>query len=200
MEEIASNFTLDRITKSAAVFDREKLEWMSGVYMRQLSTGDLAGRMLPFLERDLPQDSLPVERPYLERIVPLVQERVKLLSDADEWTSYFFNDVPEYDPKTLVQRNMDAQSTLGALRKARDEVTSAESFDHESLEALLRAVGAELGLSGPAVFWRIAHRRHRAYRSAPVVRDDGGAGPGPGGAAAGIGRGAAGPSFPNRGV
>ena len=152
VEEIAGSFTLDRITKSAAVFDREKLEWMSGVYMRQLSTGDLADRMLPFLERDLPKDSLPVERPYLERIVPLVQERVKLLSDADEWTSYFFNDVPEYDPKTLIQRNMDAQSTLGALRRASDEVAAAASFDHESLEELLRAVGAELALSARQFF------------------------------------------------
>ena len=152
VDEIASNFTLDRVTKSAAVFDREKLEWMSGIYMRQLSTGDLAERMLPFLERDLPKDSLPVERPYLERIVPLVQERVKLLSEADEWTSYFFNDVPDYDLKTLVQKGMDVQSTLGTLRTARDEVASAASFDHEALEALLRGVGAELGLSARQFF------------------------------------------------
>ena len=47
---------------------------------------------------------------------------------------------------------MDVQSTLSALRRASDEIASAPSFDHEALEALLRGVGAELGLSARQFF------------------------------------------------
>ena len=62
--------------------------------------------MLPFLERDLPSGLLPVDPDYLAAIAPLVQERIKLLSDSAESTRYFFEDLPEYDAKTLVQRGM----------------------------------------------------------------------------------------------
>ena len=65
MQTIIDNFTLDRITKSAAIFDQDKLMWMNGVYIRELTSGELAKRMAPFLERDLPEDSTPVDREYL---------------------------------------------------------------------------------------------------------------------------------------
>jgi glutamyl-tRNA synthetase len=151
LDAITKSFSLDLVTKSAAIFDREKLEWMSGMYIRQLPVKELADRMLPFLERDLPPDSLPVDRAYLERIVPLIQERVKLLSQSGEWTSYFFNELPEYDPADLVQKGMDAPGTVDALRAGLrtvlDDVTSAPTFDHQALEESLRAACAGLGLS-----------------------------------------------------
>ena len=50
---LVEHFSVERIGKSGAVFDQEKLLWMNGVYIRQLSERDLAERILPFLERDL---------------------------------------------------------------------------------------------------------------------------------------------------
>ena len=147
LDVVTDNFSLDRVTKSAAIFDREKLEWMSGMYIRQLPVKELADRMLPFLERDLPPDTLPVDQAYLEQIVPLIQERVKLLSQAGEWTSYFFSELPEYDPTGLVQKGMEREGTLDTLRTALENVTSASTFDHEALEESLRAACAGLGLS-----------------------------------------------------
>ena len=147
LDMIKDNFTLDRVTKSAAIFDQEKLEWMSGVYIREMSSKELAGNMLPFLERDLPKELLPVDRDYLDTIAPLIQERIKLMETAADSTLYFFEEQPEYDPSNLIQKGMEPQGTLDALKAALATLNSASAFDHESLEELLRATGWEIGVS-----------------------------------------------------
>ena len=147
LDTIIDNFSLDRVTKSAAIFDREKLEWMSGMYIRRLTVEELAQRLLPFLERDLPQNLLPVDLGYLKRIGPLVQERIKLLADAADMTSYFFLDLPEYELDSLIQRGMDSLTTVEALQAGLEGLAAAPSFDHQLLEESLRAVGAGMDLS-----------------------------------------------------
>ena len=82
IQEIIENFTLERVGKPAAIFDREKLSWMNGVYIRESTAGELADAILPFLERGLDPELLPVDRDYLLRIVPLIRERLKLLTEA----------------------------------------------------------------------------------------------------------------------
>ena len=147
LETVMENFTLERVNRSPAIFDQEKLIWMNGVYIRQLSTESLAERLLPFLERDLPPELWPVDRDYLMQIVPLIRERTKQLSDAASLTSYFFREDLEYNPDNLVQKGMDQAGAFAALTAARDELKNAASFDHEPLEASLRASASDLGLS-----------------------------------------------------
>ena len=50
LDELAAKFTLDRVNKSPAVFDHEKLLWMNGVHIRQMPADELRGRVLPVLE------------------------------------------------------------------------------------------------------------------------------------------------------
>ena len=146
-QAVVQNFSLGRVSKSAAIFDHEKLVWMNGVYIRELSAQDLADRILPFLERDLPAASLPVDRDYLLEITPLIQERIKLLSDAADITRYFFQEELDYDPQDLVQKGMDRQTTQTALDAAWDELVNAPAFGHQPLEESLRSAASRLGLS-----------------------------------------------------
>ena len=141
------HFTLDRVGKPAAIFDREKLSWMNGVYIRELSDTALAAAMLPYLERDLPPELLPVDLDYLTQIAPLVRERLKLLSESAAITAYFFEPQPQYDPADLIQRGMTAAETSDALSRALETLTAAPDFSGPALEELLRAVGEELNLT-----------------------------------------------------
>ena len=154
VDTIRERFDLDRVGKPAAIFDLDKLQWMNGVYIRQTDAADLADRILPFLEQAYPADLLPVDREYLLRIVPLVQERIKTLADAPDMLSYFFAERLEYDPASVVQRGMDAPGTVAALRRASADLAAVPEadFDHENLEAILRAAGKELELSGRQFF------------------------------------------------
>jgi glutamyl-tRNA synthetase len=67
-EELVAAFSLERVGKTAAVFNKPKLDWMNGVYIRALSTGDFARRALPYLERDLPPAvPRPLDIEYVRR-------------------------------------------------------------------------------------------------------------------------------------
>lgn len=146
IEEMVENFTLDRVGKPAAIFDREKLSWMNGVYIREKSPESLADAMMPFLEQGLAPELLPVDRDYLLRIVPLLQERLKLLAEAPEMISYFFEGQPVYDPSNLVQRGMTKAETVQALEQSLGALETAD-FAAEELEGLLRHLGEELELT-----------------------------------------------------
>ena len=147
LSTIRDNFTLDRVGKPAAIFDREKLAWMNGVYIRELSDDALAAAMLPYLERDLPPELLPVDRDYLTRIAPLVRERLKLLSESAAMTAWFFERQPDYDPADLIQRGMTAAETAAALARAKATLAAAPDFNGPALEELLRTDGVELNLT-----------------------------------------------------
>ena len=147
LQQIIDNFTLDRITKSAAIFDQDKLMWMNGVYIRDLPADELARRMAEYIPRQLDAD----EQDYLCDIAPLVQERLKRLDESDDITAYFFGELPpDYDPATLVQKGMDTEGALTALQAALHELesrTTGDDFGHEKLEAMLGETGQRLELS-----------------------------------------------------
>ena len=147
LQQIIDNFTLDRITKSAAIFDQDKLMWMNGVYIRDLPGKELARRMAEYIPRQLDDG----EQEYLCNIAPLVQERLKRLDESDDITAYFFGELPsDYDAATLVQKGMDSEGALAAVRAAAEALessTKGDDFGHEKLEAMLGETGQRLELS-----------------------------------------------------
>ena len=149
---IIDHFSLERIGKAGAVFDREKLLWMNGVYIRQLDQDELVERMLPFLERNSVDVKGSIDREYLRRIVPLVRERLKTLGEAAQMTDYFFREEIAHDPQSLIQKGMDAATTVEALRRALLALSNLKGFCAESLEQVLRSAADELGLSGRQFF------------------------------------------------
>ena len=147
LQDIIDNFTLDHITKSAAIFDQDKLVWMNGVYIRDMPADDLAHRMTAYIPRDMNSD----EHEYLRNIAPLVQERLKRLDESDDMTSYLFGDLaPDYDAAILVPKGMDAEGTSTALRAAINALeaeTAENDFGHDKLESLFGDMTVSLSLS-----------------------------------------------------
>ena len=154
VDAIREHFTLDRVSKPAAIFDLDKLQWMNGVYIRQMEPRDLAARILPFLQQEFPHHLLPVDQDYLLRLIPLVQERLKTLADAPDMLSYLFEANPQYEGRMLIQRNMDADGALAALQRATADLAlvSPDEFLAQPLEELLRSTGSDLGLNGRQFF------------------------------------------------
>jgi glutamyl-tRNA synthetase len=151
-EQLRRSFSLDRISKTAAIFNVEKLNWMNGVYIRALTPDDLTCRAVPFLEKGLPP---PVKRPldhdYVRKIMPLIQERAKTLAEVPLLTDFFFVDV-EYDFSLLVSKGMTRESALQALEVSQQRLSQLQSFDEQSLENLLRPLAEELGLKTGQLF------------------------------------------------
>jgi glutamyl-tRNA synthetase len=147
-DEIIERFTLEKANPSPAVFSKDKLDWMNGVYIRGLAEDDLARRLLPFLENA----GLEADEDTVRRLVPLIQERIKLLSDAAELVDFFFTEKITYEPKLLMGKKMGASDSLNALRRALQALEEVPSFEESALEAVLRALVDELGVKAGQLF------------------------------------------------
>ncbi len=144
--ELVGAFSLERVSRSPAVFDADKLTWLNGHYIRAITHRELAEALLDYWRRYPPAEfPAPDDLDLLTRIAPLVQERLKTLRDAAPLVQFFFRDV-DYDPADLVQRRMDEAGTLEALEQARAALHALPSHDAASIEGALRPLAAELGL------------------------------------------------------
>ncbi len=152
-EELIKNFSLERVSKTAAIFNIDKLNWMNGIYIRRLTADDFARRAMPFLEKDLPADvPRPLTLEYVRQVMPLVQERAKILSEVTLLTRYFFVDNLEYDSALLISKGMTPESTIPALTVSKERLAKIETFDATALEAMLRPLAEELQLKTGQLF------------------------------------------------
>ena len=150
VEEIIKNFSLERVSKTAAVFNMNKLEWMNGVYIRNLSPEGFAELCLPFVEKGLPQEvKRPVDIAYLRSIAPLVQERAKLLSEVPPLVDFFFTDGLDYDQALLTGKLEKAQAAA-ILEKSIAILKAVPEWKTEPMETAVRPLVEEMGMkAGP---------------------------------------------------
>lgn len=157
-DEIVKRFSIDRINDSPAIFDSEKLEWMNGVYIRNMSEDQLIEKILPFMERaesegGLPDSvSRPIDRAYLKQVVPLVHERLKLLTEATGTLDFFFADNVNPKAEDLPGKKMDAAMTETALEAALELCKTVSPFEPEHLEAEYRALAEKIEMKPGQLF------------------------------------------------
>jgi glutamyl-tRNA synthetase len=154
-DEFVRSFTLDRMLKSPGIFQADKLDWMNGEYMRALPDDEFARRMIEWLEK--PEDegglsarvSRPLDFEYTLSFVPLVKERVKLLSKAREMVDFFYiPDGLDLDPDELLGKPFANDRPRAAALLSEVLVLSEQAPDWTS-DALLegyRALAERLGV------------------------------------------------------
>ncbi len=153
-KELIENFDLFRVNKSPAVFSYKKLDWMNGVYIRELPEEELLERLLPFWQKaGLVTDLCSrEERDMLRPVVPLVQERLKRLDEVVELTTFLFGEIKPSPAEKLVGKKMTPQKSLAALRRMRGLLAKVKPFDAETIEPPMRALAGELGLKAGQLF------------------------------------------------
>ena len=137
-EELVERFTLERVGASPAVFDFKKLEWMNGMYLRALPSGEYTDRLVNYLR----EQGNDWDEAIVRRSVPLVQEKIARLGEYPDFAGFLFQDV-EPDP-ALLDENV--------LSEAERAVAEAEPFTAETIEQALRAVAERLELKPREAF------------------------------------------------
>jgi len=160
-QEIVKNFTIERVSKTAAVFNLAKLEWMNGVYIRNLSPQEFSNRSMPFVKGVI-TDTV-IDAGYLQQISPLVQERARVLSEVPDLVEFFFSDKLEYDSALLCGKLERAQAvevlnrTIRALENIREwRAGDMEAEVRPLAEALELKAGPFFGVLRVAVTGRTA--------------------------------------------
>ncbi len=152
-QQMIESFSLERMGKTAAAFNQEKLDWMNGVYIRNLPDDDLTNRLMPFLVKYLPPDvKRPIDVNYVKQIVPLIKERIVTFKDAAAYADFFFVDELKHDPAKFVDKKTDAATALTALTSAEEKLSSLASFDRDQLESTLRSLAESLGIKAGQLF------------------------------------------------
>lgn len=148
LEEMITAFNLNKVNKTAAIYDVNKLAWMNGHYIRDKSPDQLAEAALPFFkERGLLEGEMSSsELDYLKRVLNAVRERARTLKELAEAAEYFYLDDFEYDPKGI-KKAFQKEGATDILRSIRQELCSLEDFNEEKAEALFHEMSEKTGLS-----------------------------------------------------
>jgi glutamyl-tRNA synthetase len=146
-EELIKHFSLDRVGKTGAIFNREKLEWMNGVYLRRLSLAEFVRRAMPFLDRDLPESvTRPLDESYVGQVLELIQERARTLAEVPQLAGFFFLDELQYETDLFLKLKLKDESAIEAITIARQKLERVATWDGATLEDVLRSLAAELNL------------------------------------------------------
>lgn len=129
-EEIARDFTLDRIQSKPAQFDMKKFQWMNSEYIQRAPEAEWMKRF-----RDVfPQAT---DDTHLRRVIELMKPRIKTWTEIPN-AIYFFSDEFPMD-EAAVEKRLNSQTAKEILKALHDAYASLPSFDAASLEAALRS-------------------------------------------------------------
>lgn len=142
-DQLLQKFSLERIQKSGARFDEQRLTWMNGQHIRMLEIDDLYSRVANFWS----PSAAEMDEAYKKQVLVLVQDRLKTLTDLPVATDYFFTSpVPDWqmidDNKQLKKLARDEHIAL--LKQAKVALSSSQ-FDTESLQTTLNELLEQTG-------------------------------------------------------
>lgn len=145
--EIISRFTLEACSKSPAVFDLQKAEWINGEYIKALDPAELATRVLPFLTAAglFEAAATPERWQWLVAVCGLMQERVRVLTTFTDWARYFFTDDYEYENRAR-EKWLGRPEIADRLEAIAGYLESLPGWDAESLEAAIRKLAEDHGV------------------------------------------------------
>ena len=148
-EELIAEFSIERVVKAAAVFDREKLDWMNQQYIKNLSPERLHRELAPFIaETPLAGE----DEGQLRKISEIVQPRLASLAEIGRHLGMFFRgeDLPVVP---AVAEDLSSESAQRVLKSFRDHAASRSALDGESFHAIMKEVQKDTQVKGK-LLWK----------------------------------------------
>ncbi len=155
LPELIEKFSLERVGSTGAVFDKDKLEWMNGQYLKAMSPAERTARVRAYLVEigGLPSAAVVGDvDAFLARAVDAVGERLKTLADVEGYAGFAFRDPVVIAPDALAEfvKRGEGDRRLNALA---DCVAAVEPFDLAPLEEAVRQLAETLGVKAGDLFF-----------------------------------------------
>ncbi|MPM51447.1 Glutamate--tRNA ligase [bioreactor metagenome] len=147
LPEMIEAFDIAGISKSPSIFDRTKLEWLNGEYIRRLTPAEFAEMARPYIEK-------AVKNADVEKLAALVQPRCLKLTDIAEQLD-FVDKLPDYDIELYVHKKMktDKDIAYAALKELLPALEGVGEWKPENIHATVFALIEKLGLKNGQVLW-----------------------------------------------
>ena len=159
MAELIERFDLSTVNRAGAIFDRERLEWLNGQWIRRLPPEDLIDRLRPYMERELAAgriEWMPSEGD-MRALLPVVQERLPTLAAVGDLIGFIFVKDVDPDPAVMIPKRWDAATAVTGLRAARHTIAEVGpvTWEADEIEPPLRRLVEERGWKAGDLFMAI---------------------------------------------
>ena len=138
MADLVQKFRIDQVQKAGGKWDRDRLNFFNGLWIRRLSDDELLDRLDPFLPAEW-------DRRVVRQVVPLIKARMTTLVEAKELIGFLFAATVEQDPALLVPKKREAMDVITALSRVTVLLRFVDPFTAPAIEQALAAVATELG-------------------------------------------------------
>ena len=140
MDDLIRVWKIEQVQSAGGKWDKERLDYFNGVWIRKLSVDELVRRLEPFVPAEW-------DRAILGRIAPHIQERMKTLKDAAEQIRFLFTDDIGYEANLLIPKKSDRMSTAEALARSRAVLGEIEPFTADRIRPALETLAEQLSWS-----------------------------------------------------
>jgi glutamyl-tRNA synthetase len=159
LSELIERFDLSTVNRAGAIFDRERLEWLNGQWIRRLSATDLIDRLRPYLRAELDAgriDWLPSDD-EMAALLPVVQGRLPTLASVGDLIRFLFVKDVDPDVSVIVPKRWDAATTATALSAARRAIAGVGRvcWEADEIEPPLRQLVEDRGWKAGDLFMAI---------------------------------------------
>ncbi len=134
VDDLVQEFSLERVGKSGAIFDLEKLRWLNGEYLRRRSPAELLGELKPLLAEG---GIAGFEDGFLLRVVDLMRERITFVREILANAGWFFADPSAYEAETVKKRWKP--ESRGLLERLLPGLERQDPFEAAALEEEIKA-------------------------------------------------------------
>ncbi len=141
LETLVDEFSLERVGKSGAVFNLEKLQWMNTQHLRLMTDDQLFGLLEPYLEK---AHLGSLHREYVLKVIHLMKERVDRVEEFISFGGYFFADPESYDNQAKKKNWKPESSTY--LTEAISSIRGLNTYDEKSIEDVVRTIAERHGV------------------------------------------------------
>lgn len=142
--ELINLFSLDHVGKKGAIFDMTKLDWLNGVYIREMDSVELLRRTVEFVQPDLRERCAPWTDAHLIQIIDAYKERVKTLKELAQNILLVHDGPSSYDAAALAE--WIKPETALHLQKLIELLQAQKTFAHDQLSQALKALCQDLGI------------------------------------------------------
>ena len=150
LDELAQQFDVSGISKSPAIFDINKLNWMNGEYIRKMSVEDFCKEAMPYYKKSVKRDI------DFMALSALLHDRTEKFSDIPESID-FIDELPEYDTELYVNKKM--KTTLEISKNALEQILPVleglENWEHDAIHDALFALIERLGVKNGVILYTL---------------------------------------------
>ncbi len=148
LDDLANKFTLERLNPSPAAINFTKLDYFNKEHIKALSSSELAKRIKPFFV----EKGYVVDDASLEKIAPIIKERITTLDDAVDISSFFFKNDFLYDTERLKIEGLTFPNTIRVGEEIISELTKLTDLSINQTEIAMQSLLEKLQLTPKQVF------------------------------------------------